>query len=139
MDGSELPSVLGVSFPDDSSEVEKLLTSEPRGLTRTGVSALRKSVYALGGVIGVFMSSSCLMTPAMPGIWRASISEGNFDVFGVSTESTGLVAEGILGKFFLKNERGIEVVGEDDEAQRQSRDWMSLTVSREERREKPAR
>lgn len=32
------------------------------GLARIGVKALRKSVYAVGGVIGVLNSASCLMT-----------------------------------------------------------------------------
>lgn len=35
---------------------------DERGLDIIGVSVLRKSVYATGGVIGVFMASSCLIS-----------------------------------------------------------------------------
>jgi hypothetical protein len=60
---------------------------------------IRKSVYAVGGVIGVFMSS-CLMKSMYPvrGVpaERADNSEGKVEVIGVcSCGSLGLV-EGIL-------------------------------------------
>ena len=57
---------------------------------------LRKSVYAVGGVIGVLMPSSCLMKSAKPGrgdrAERADSSEGKVEVIGVlSCASLGLV------------------------------------------------
>ena len=45
-------------LPEDLSE--KLLLVLARGLETAGERALRKSVYAAGGVIGVLISS-CLM------------------------------------------------------------------------------
>lgn len=61
---------------------------------------LRKSVYAIGGVMGVLMPSSCLMKSANPGkglrAERAESSEGNVEVIGVlSCGSLGLV-EGVI-------------------------------------------
>ncbi len=69
------------------------------GLARTGVRALRKSVYAVGGVMGVLRPCSCLMTAetqADSGV--STISEGNEPVLGVwSGGRTGFItAEGIL-------------------------------------------
>jgi hypothetical protein len=79
---------VGVVRPDDLSPVTGL------------VIVLRKSVYAVGGVIGVLMASSCLMKSAKPGrgdrAERADSSEGKVEVIGVlSCASLGLV-EGIL-------------------------------------------
>jgi hypothetical protein len=48
----------------------------------TGVNALRKSVYATGGVIGV-PRFSCLITADAHEIGVLMISEGNEAVFGV--------------------------------------------------------
>jgi hypothetical protein len=84
VDGAEV----GVVLPDDLSP----------GIGLPMV--LRKSVYAIGGVMGVLMPSSCLMKSAKPGKGlradRAESSEGNVDVIGVlSWGSLGLV-EGIL-------------------------------------------
>lgn len=61
---------------------------------------LRKSVYAVGGVMGVLRVSSCLMKSAKPGNGlradKAESSEGNDEVIGVlSCGNLGLV-EGIL-------------------------------------------
>lgn len=61
----------------------------------------RKSVYAIGGVIGVLMYSSCLMKSAYPGRGlradSADNSEGKVDVMGVlSCGSLGLVEGAIL-------------------------------------------
>jgi len=75
---------VGVVVPDDLSPV-------------TGLAiVLRKSVYAVGGVMGVLMPSSCLMKSANPGSGlradRADSSEGNVEVIGVlSCASLGLV------------------------------------------------
>ena len=62
---------------------------------------LRKSVYAIGGVIGVLIYSSCFMKSAYPGRGlradSADSSEGKVDVMGVlSCGSLGLVEGGIL-------------------------------------------
>lgn len=54
------------------------------GLAKIGVRALRKSVYAVGGVMGVFKSCSCFMRPeiqADTGVEQ--ISDGKDAVFGV--------------------------------------------------------
>lgn len=64
-----------------------------------GVKALRKSVYATGGVIGVFSPISCLISAgrhADRGV--STISDGRVAVLGVCRGGrTGLVtAEGIL-------------------------------------------
>ena len=82
----------------DSSECD-LCNALVGGVARTGVKALRKSVYAVGGVMGVFSPCSCLMTAerhADRGV--STISDGNEAVFGVwRGGSTGFViAEGIL-------------------------------------------
>ena len=54
------------------------------GVARTGVKAFRKSVYAVGGVMGVFSPCSCLMTVERHADRGAStISDGNEAVFGV--------------------------------------------------------
>ena len=84
VDGAEV----GVVLPDDLSP----------GIGLPMV--LRKSVYAMGGVMGVLIPSSCLMKSAKPGkglrAERAESSEGNVEVIGVlSCGSLGL-AEGIL-------------------------------------------
>lgn len=47
-------------LPEDLSEKLLLVLVVTRGLETAGERALRKSVYAVGGVIGVLMSS-CLM------------------------------------------------------------------------------
>lgn len=57
---------------------------------------LRKSVYAVGGVIGVLMASSCLMKSTNPGRGlradRADSSDGKVEVIGVlSCASLGFV------------------------------------------------
>jgi hypothetical protein len=82
----------------DSSERD-LCNALGGGLASIGVSALRKSVYATGGVIGVLSPCSCLMTAerhADRGV--STISEGRVAVLGVWRGGrTGLVtAEGIL-------------------------------------------
>jgi hypothetical protein len=94
VDGSDV----GVFLPEESSD-ERLLGSALNGcgLVSTGVNALRKSVYALGGVIGVFKSSSCLMTQPTPDSGVLRRSEGKEADFGVwRGGSTGLLAAGIL-------------------------------------------
>lgn len=76
----------------ESSEIGRL-KALGGGLARTGVRAFRKSVYAVGGVIGVRKSASCLMTAEMHAeIGVEQISDGNEAVFGVcSGGRTGLV------------------------------------------------
>ena len=56
LDGVEV----GVDLPENWSEKRELLPLD--GLEMAGESALRNSVYAMGGVMGVFKSSSRLMT-----------------------------------------------------------------------------
>jgi hypothetical protein len=50
---------------------------------RTGVRVLRKSVYAIGGVMGVFKSSSCFTALRELGNGLCEISEGNDADLGV--------------------------------------------------------
>ena len=49
-----------MDLPEDPSEKLLLVLLVARGLGIAGERALRKSVYAVGGVMGVLMSS-CLM------------------------------------------------------------------------------
>lgn len=82
----------------DSSERD-LCNALGGGLASMGVRALRKSVYATGGVIGVLSPISCLIIvgrQADSGV--STISEGRVAVLGVCRGGrTGLVtAEGIL-------------------------------------------
>ena len=73
------------------------------GLEIAGESALRKSVYAVGGVIGVLVSSSCLITSSKPGAGLLGSSEGRVADLGVlSAGSSGF------------GERGVRMVGRDD-------------------------
>jgi hypothetical protein len=81
---------VGVFLPDD--------LSPGMGLAREIV--LRKSVYAMGGVMGVLMPSSCFMKSAKPGRGlradREESSEGKVEDIGVcSWGSLGFV-EGIV-------------------------------------------
>jgi hypothetical protein len=131
VDGSDV----GVFLPEESSD-ERLLGSALNGcgLVSTGVNALRKSVYALGGVIGVFKSSSCLITPPTPESGVLRRSEGKEADFGVwRGGSTGLLAAGILSTRTSdsSSERGTELPddgsgvrgdGEGVEEARESRD-----------------
>ncbi len=67
----------------DSSERD-LVKAVAGGVSNTGVKALRKSMYATGGVIGVLRPCSCLMTAdrhADRGV--STISEGKEAVLGV--------------------------------------------------------
>ena len=79
--------------PVDGAEVGVVL---PDDLSIGLAMVLRKSVYAIGGVMGVLMPSSCLMKSAKPGkglrAERADSSEGKVEVIGVlSCGSFGLV------------------------------------------------
>lgn len=56
------------------------------GLEMAGDKALRKSRYAVGGVMGVLRSSSCLMKSAQPGRGLRGSSEGR----------TGPAEQGVL-------------------------------------------
>lgn len=92
---------VGVVCPDD------LVSSVgAKGLIGRGLIVLRKSKYATGGVIGVFMLSSCLMKSEKPGKGlRADkadnsdgkLEDGNVAVMGVlSCGSFGRVAAGMI-------------------------------------------
>lgn len=70
LDGAEV----GVDLPDLSEKV-KLLPVE--GLEIAGERAFRNSVYASGGVIGVFISSSCLIISRKPSAGLLGSSEGS--------------------------------------------------------------
>ena len=65
---------VGDDLPDDLSE--KLALLLVAGLETAGDRALRKSVYAIGGVIGVLMSSSSLTMSAHPGRGLRGSSDG---------------------------------------------------------------
>lgn len=62
----------GVDFPEE----EKLALLAVPGLEMAGLRALRNSVYACGGVIGVLRSSSCLITSSIPGAGLLGSSDG---------------------------------------------------------------
>lgn len=85
VDGAEV----GVVLPDDLFS----------GFGLAMAIVLRKSVYAAGGVMGVLIPSSCLMSSAKPGkglrAERAESSDGKVGVIGVLSWREGLV-EGIL-------------------------------------------
>ena len=82
---------------------EKLALLLLPGLEIAGDSALRKSVYAVGGVIGVLVSSSCFITSSKPGAGLLGSSEGRVADLGVlSAGSSGF------------GERGVRMVGRDD-------------------------
>ena len=81
---------------------EKLALRLVPGLEIAGERALRKSVYAVGGVIGVLMSSSCFITSSRPGIGLFGSSEGRVADLGVlSAGSSGF------------GERGVRIVGRE--------------------------
>lgn len=71
------------------------------GLASIGVSAFKKSVYAVGGVMGVRKSASCLITADMQAEMGVEhISEGNEAVRGVcSGGRTGFVTA--VGDMFV--------------------------------------
>ena len=73
--------MLGVDLGEPLSE-KLVLLLEP-GVETAGERALRKSVYAVGGVIGVLASSSCLMTSRSPGAGLRGSSEGRVADLGV--------------------------------------------------------
>jgi len=90
--------VLGVDLGDPLSEKLGLLL-EP-GVETAGDRAFKKSVYARGGVMGVFASSSCLITSSSPSAGLLGSSEGNVADLGVlSGGSSGF------------GERGVSMVG----------------------------
>ena len=76
---------------------EKLALLLELGLETAGESALRKSVYAVGGVIGVRASSSCLITSRRPGAGLFGSSDGSGADLGVfSAGSSGFGERGLL-------------------------------------------
>jgi hypothetical protein len=82
----------------DSSDIERC-SALGGGLPTTGVTALRKSVYATGGVMGVLrLSFSCLMTADMQAdIGVSRTSDGKFADLGVWRGGrTGLAKAGIV-------------------------------------------
>ncbi len=97
--------------PVEGAEVGVVLPDDGLSPVRGGLAmviVLRKSVYASGGVMGVFRESSCLIKSANPGNGlradRADSSEGKVEVIGVwSCASLGF-SEGILSPR-LRNER----------------------------------
>lgn len=70
LDGAEV----GVDLPEMSEKL-KLLPVE--GLEIAGERAFRNSVYASGGVIGVFISSSCLIMSRKPSAGLLGSSDGS--------------------------------------------------------------
>lgn len=93
--------VVGVDLGELLSEKLGLLLLP--GLEIAGESALRKSVYAVGGVIGVLVASSCFITSSNPSAGLLGSSEGSGADLGVlSAGSSGF------------GERGVRMVGRDD-------------------------
>lgn len=66
---------IGVKCPVLSEKLVFVLLAVD-GLDKAGDNALRKSVYAVGGVMGVFKPSSCLIKSAHPGRGLRGSSEG---------------------------------------------------------------
>lgn len=84
-----------MDFPEDWSEKNELLPVE--GLETAGESALRNSVYAVGGVMGVLMSSSCLIMSRKPGAGLLGNSEGRAaDRGGLMDERPEVLIVGVL-------------------------------------------
>ena len=65
---------MGEDLPDDLSEKLQLLLVD--GVDTAGDRALRKSIYAVGGVMGVLMSSSSLIRSVQPGSGLRGSSDG---------------------------------------------------------------
>lgn len=81
------------------------------GLVKTGVKALRKSVYASGGVIGVALPSSRLMSSTVRVLESLCISEGKMKVLGVfsgckSGFRTGILLNGLFPSRKKKGQKG---------------------------------
>ncbi len=72
---------VGVDLPEYLSPLK--LMPDDRGLDMAGDRALRNSVYAVGGVMGVLMSSSSLMRLFQPGRGLRGSSEGRVADTGV--------------------------------------------------------
>lgn len=95
VDGCEIGD--GSLFSIENFEKPPALT----GLVKTGVRALRKSVYASGGVIGVALPSSRLMSSSVRVLQSLCISEGKMKVFGVFRGcKSGFWAGILLDKIF---------------------------------------
>lgn len=90
VDGCEIGD--GSRFSIENFEKPPALT----GLVKTGVRALRKSVYASGGVIGVALPSSRLMSSTVRVLESLCISEGKINVFGVFSGCKSGFGAGIL-------------------------------------------
>lgn len=85
--------------PDEVGILSKSGDGALVGVERAGEKALRKSVYAVGGVIGVFAnaSSSCLMTSSRsPGCGLWGICEGNVADLG-NVADFGVIKAGRTG------------------------------------------
>lgn len=92
-----LPALDGWVDGVDLPESEKLGLLAVAGLDTAGERALRNSVYACGGVMGVLMSSSCLITSRSPETGLLGSSEGRVAGFGVfSAGNVGLGDRGVL-------------------------------------------
>lgn len=92
-----LPALDGWVDGVDLPENEKLGLLAVAGLETAGERALRNSVYACGGVMGVLMSSSCLTTSRSPETGLLGSSEGrvaDFTVFNAG--NVGLGDRGVL-------------------------------------------
>lgn len=73
-----------LSFDTFESSEFVLFNALGGGLASIGVRALRKSMYAVGGVIGVRRSASCFMIAEMQADTGVEhISDGNVAVAGV--------------------------------------------------------
>lgn len=106
-----LPALDGCVEGVDLPENEKLGLLAVPGLDTAGLRALRNSVYAWGGVIGVVRSSSLLMTSSIPGAGLLGSSEGRVAVDGVfKAGRAGLGDRGVL----MVGTIGVGV-GEDDD------------------------
>ena len=99
--------VIGVRWPVLSEKLkEDLMLVAVRGVETAGDRALRKSVYAVGGVMGVFMlSSSCLIAPP----------RADRGLLGSSEGSRGLSVTGVfrIGKAALVREAAVAMATVD--------------------------
>jgi hypothetical protein len=75
--------VVGVRWPDLSVKLKELrMLAAVMGVDKAGERARRKSVYAVGGVIGVFISSSCLIRFTLRSNGLLGSSEGSIGASG---------------------------------------------------------
>lgn len=93
---------MGVDLPEYLSAPKLMPVA---GLDTAGDRALRNSVYAVGGVMGVLISSSSLITLVQPGTGLLGSSEGRVDTGVLRAGSSGLTLTAALEGMMLDGRR----------------------------------